>query len=342
MTQEPKNPSTAVLSTLKRSVNTTQPLNNYLHSDASFDASHLDIELKTIDSPSNQGSTQVFNCQVDHSGTLVYVKAWRPKTSSHQRSLLIVHDLGEDHTFFDGIALNLSLMSIPVFCMDLRGHGRSGGLLGHVDSFQTFVVDILQVAARIRHQSSGEAPYVMGCGTLALAVMDLEAQFPGYCAGTILLSPTLKLKKPFPRWRRFLISQLMYAKPHLRLSRFLKPKLVDLKIKAIDRNQDSLQIKDKTNRMLVSASLIHEVLRAIDWSGSRVLRLSKPCLLIYSKRDRIVDRKTSQEIISRHKKPEIFDVESVDSKWHNPTRDDAGEAAISTFIIDWYKKVFTN
>ncbi len=210
-----------------------------------------------------------------------------------------------------------------------------------MDSFQTYVTDILQVAARIKHQSGGVAPLIMGCGTSALAVMDLEVQFPDYCSGTIHLGATLKLKRPFPAWRRFLVAQLMYAKPHARLPRYLKPRLVDAKVKPSSKASETNTSRDSRNRMQVSAALIHEVLRAIEWSGTRVMRLSKPSLFIFAKQDRIIDPEAALKILLRHKKPELFEIETVESRWHNPCRDPEAESKVTRTIFNWYKKVFT-
>ncbi len=90
--------------------------------------------------------------------------------------------------------------------------------------------------------------------------------------------------------------------------------------------------------MQVSAALIHEVLRAIEWSGTRVMRLSKPSLFIFAKQDRIIDPEAALNILLRHKKPELFEIETVESRWHNPCRDPEAESKVTKTIFNWYKR----
>ncbi len=79
------------------------------------ESSDLDIDERSIRSKTAKGSTQVFNCQVDHEGTLVYVKAWRPQTAGFSRGLLIVHDLGKTLAISTNLPANLANSPSPFF-----------------------------------------------------------------------------------------------------------------------------------------------------------------------------------------------------------------------------------
>ncbi len=69
-------------------------------------------------------------------GTLIFCESKRLKKA--KASLLLVHGLGEHSGRYDSFIKRAHKMGLDVHCIDLRGHGRSTGVRGHVDSFSQY------------------------------------------------------------------------------------------------------------------------------------------------------------------------------------------------------------
>jgi lysophospholipase len=93
-----------------------------------------------------------------------------------------------------------SSAGIAVTQFDCRGHGRSGGLRGHVKAFDDYVEDLAMVVEWARRQDRGKPWVLLGQsmgGTISLAyVLDgVEAEWP---SRLVVAAPWLKLKMKVP------------------------------------------------------------------------------------------------------------------------------------------------
>ena len=73
-------------------------------------------------------------------GTEIFFQNWcvdKPKGI-----LVIAHGVGEHSGRYGAIINELQGGRISVYALDHRGHGRSGGKRGHVDSFMDYVNDL--------------------------------------------------------------------------------------------------------------------------------------------------------------------------------------------------------
>jgi len=79
-------------------------------------------------------------------GTKIAYRAW-PKPDA-EITFAVVHGLGEHAGRYAGFAAGMAKHGIGTYAMDLRGHGKSEGQRGHVDSWSQWTDD---VAAFVRH-----------------------------------------------------------------------------------------------------------------------------------------------------------------------------------------------
>lgn len=152
---------------------------------------------------------------VDHSGSFVHLNGWQVPHSNH-RALLFVHDIDQqsDHLFH--VCQAFVDRNLPCYAYDLRGHGRSGTLLGHIDRFETHVRDLLQVASWVKHIDQGRPPTIVANGVGALIAMDFVRRFGSMCSGMVLVAPCIELKLPLHGFSRILLRMVADLWPKMR------------------------------------------------------------------------------------------------------------------------------
>src|SRR3989442_12253772 len=70
----------------------------------------------------------------------IFIHAWVPGNA--QRILLCVQGLGGHGGYYEELACQVALGGTIVVAPDLRGHGRSEGVCGDIDSFDRYLLDI--------------------------------------------------------------------------------------------------------------------------------------------------------------------------------------------------------
>ncbi len=177
-----------------------------------------------VEPSDSQRQTVVFSCPVDHSGMQVFIKGWLAPDSTRP-PLIVVHDLGENISGYRDFARRMVHFGFSVYAFDLRGHGRSGRMLGHISDFDDLTSDLLQVAAWIRHQEKGRLPIIVGQGLGGLIALHFAQQHAKYCKGLVIASPCWKPKKPIRWYQKLAVRWASEFLPTWRFSSRVLPRL---------------------------------------------------------------------------------------------------------------------
>jgi alpha-beta hydrolase superfamily lysophospholipase len=114
--------------------------------------------------------------------------------------------------------------------VDTRGHGRSGGRRGHVESFDDFLVDVDGFLAALRREDLSRAKpppiFLFGHSMGALIVLAyLSAGFGrgSGLRGAIVQAPPFRVTTPIPRWKTGLARALSRVAPSVLFATELRP-----------------------------------------------------------------------------------------------------------------------
>src|SRR6266700_7709796 len=80
-------------------------------------------------------------------GCSLFLRGWITDSPS---VLFILHGLGGHSGWYLDLASSLAQQGITIYTMDHRGFGRSGGLPGHIDRYQTYIGDVAFLLREIR------------------------------------------------------------------------------------------------------------------------------------------------------------------------------------------------
>lgn len=156
--------------------------------------------LYKVDAPGDWGSMQS-TVQVQSAtetltmtdGCKLFLRSW--KTESRD-VLLIAHGLGAHSGWFIDMGNELATLGLTVYAMDHRGFGRSEGLPGHVERFDTYVEDLEAVLEELRRRHTTEGKrarfYLLGHSMGGIFATHLAAKHGKLLDGVIFLNPWVR------------------------------------------------------------------------------------------------------------------------------------------------------
>ena len=128
-------------------------------------------------------------------GIDLYSQRWLPDNPP-RAAIAIVHGVGEHSGRYGNVVEYMIPNQIGILGYDLRGHGRSPGQRGHIDSWMQYRIDLLRFLEMVRAQDLGCPVFLLGHSLGALIVLDYV--LAGNEAGSgVILSGT-----PIDPWGR--------------------------------------------------------------------------------------------------------------------------------------------
>lgn len=156
-------------------------------------------------------------------GTPLHVHRWPAPDA--RAAILLSHGLGEHGGRYARFAAALGVRGVSVYAVDHRGHGRSGGVQGHVARFGQYLDDFEAFRRHVDPEIGPGVPrFVLGHsmgGLIALRYLQTHPQAP--FRGAILSAPLLAALVQAPRWKTALAGTLSRLAPALRLSNEIDP-----------------------------------------------------------------------------------------------------------------------
>ena len=208
-------------------------------------------------------------------------------------ALAVVHGYGEHGGRYRYLVDAMVPLGYAVHVFDLRGHGRSPGVRGHVERFADYVDDAGLFVDAVAAEQPGLPLYLLGHSLGGLIATAYAEERPEGLAGLILSSPFLRLKLP--------IGGVKQAAAKV-LSRVAPTRDIGNSIPA-----DELWPEPEGAAAYTSAPLNHHVATA-RWAAEALAaqgaalsaagRLELPLLVMYAGADTIADPAASRELFA--------------------------------------------
>ncbi|MCL6436090.1 MAG: lysophospholipase [Leptolyngbyaceae cyanobacterium HOT.MB2.61] len=214
-------------------------------------------------------------------GINLYYQGWFP-TEFTQAVVVMVHGLGAHSSLFNQAVQYLVSQNYEVYAFDLRGHGRSPGQRGHINSWKEYREDLhafLQMV--VRKQRPGCPCFLWGHSLGGTIVLDYALRYPDKLQGIIVTAPALGKIRISP-------TKLLIGRMLSRIAPRFSLKL-GLKQAACSRNPEFCDalLKDPLRHEYGSARLATEFFKAVNWILNHTSELRIPLLTLHGSADEV-------------------------------------------------------
>jgi alpha-beta hydrolase superfamily lysophospholipase len=265
-----------------------------------------------------------------HDGTPLRVLTWAG--DDEVRGLVIlVHGLGEHVGRYDPIARALNAIGLTVVGADHRGHGRSGGLRGHVDGYDQYTADVEAVVHHAQGMLGDELPwFVLGhsMGGLITTRYLTDPRRP-QPAAAVLSNPQLGLAFEPPKVKVAAGRLLSRILPKLRLDS-------ELDTNAISRDPTEVKkyVDDPLVHSKISTRWYTSMTAALTEAVEQGPTIGIPTLWILSGRDQLCSAPAAKKVAEQVVGSRILDLPDAYHEAHNGPDRPKFLDAVTTFLSE--------
>jgi alpha-beta hydrolase superfamily lysophospholipase len=220
--------------------------------------------------------------------------------------VILVHGLGEHSGRYDNLLKGFAGKNISVFAIDHRGHGKSDGKKGHIDSFMDYVYDLKLFLEFIKEENKGLPVIVYGHSMGGVIAAKYAMTYPDDLSMLVLSSAGFAPAFKVPAWKTGVASFFSS-----RISSLTFPNGLNTTDISHDGDAIAAYNNDPLVHNKVTARWIVEFIRAGQECMSNAVSIKKPLLVFHGKEDHIADYKASEQFYnaasSSVKKLFIFD-----------------------------------
>jgi len=260
---------------------------------------------------------------------------YRSHTAGDEKArMVIVHGLGEHSGRYLDLARPLIAQGFSLWIPDLRGHGKSGGARGHVDSFDDYARDVQKILDQAHTGKPAAIPlFLLGHSMGGLVAVLTAAQHQDLVDGLVLSSPALGVAVPLPAIKKALVTCLARLFPRLGIKNELDPKNVSRDPVIVQKYIDDPLVHDRvTTRWFI------QFLRAMDSAFDRAGTLKLPTLVQAAGEDRLVSIKSVEAFFEKLNMPDrtLMIYDNLYHEIYNETEPARQEviAALTTWLTD--------
>ncbi|HKW71391.1 MAG TPA: lysophospholipase [Candidatus Dormibacteraeota bacterium] len=276
--------------------------------------------------PDGATATEGFIRSAD--GTKLAYHAWH--VTGAALTFAVVHGMGEHGGRYARFAGGMSKFQMATYAVDLRGHGKSDGQRGYIDSWSQWVDDASAFIERVESEAAGE---VVPLGHSFGGVVMLSTVLAGRLRRArrfILSSPALKLKVDIPAWLARTVRLASGVAPRLAISNQVDARTISRIPEDVEAYRTDPLVHGR-----IAVRTLSEWERAAHRDLEQAGGIKIPFLITAGTADRLIDPAGSEELHRRA--PEMSELHLLEGRYHEPFND-VGSDEVYALIADWLRK----
>lgn len=214
--------------------------------------------------------------------TFIYVKQYHAVNNVKDTTIIITHGLAAYSKSFIDTAEYLQSNGFNVIIYDLRGHGRSLGKRGSIDSYKSYIKDLHELVLHAKKETSNI--YLIGHSLGGVITNLYVTKYNNVDGAIVAASPTDFLP---------MTNKLRYIPSFLINSKKLSTNFHDTKLVT-----DGSYTKDSYDLDYVTVKITTEVLiKGIKKLKKNFSKYTTPVLFLYSEQDLLVPKSNGEYIM---------------------------------------------
>jgi alpha-beta hydrolase superfamily lysophospholipase len=215
-------------------------------------------------------------------GLDIFAQAWGPDVVQPRAVVCLVHGLGEHSGRYAHVAEALSKEGMILFTSDLRGHGKSGGARGHINSIEDFMGDIDMLFEQAHTRYTGLPLFLYGHSLGGILVLHYGLKKKPNVKGVLATSAGLHTALENQPVKIFLAKALGSILPTTSLASGL-----DTNGLSRDKTVVDAYRADPLNHNQVTLGFGKIMIDEVKWTLDHAKDFSYPLLLLHGKKDSI-------------------------------------------------------
>lgn len=226
-----------------------------------------------------------------HDGLDMFAQVWEPQVVSPRAVVCLVHGLGEHTSRYAHVAEAFGKEGYILFGYDLRGHGRSGGARGHINSIEDLMNDIDLLLEQARTRYPGLPLLIYGHSLGGIQVLYHGLTHKPAVKGVIATSSGLHTALEKQSVKVLMAKILGSIMPTGAIASGLSPEAISRDAAVVAAYRNDPLVHDK-----ISFGFGKILLGVTKWTLEHAGELSLPLLLLHGKEDAIAFPSSSEEV----------------------------------------------
>lgn len=222
-------------------------------------------------------------------GTKLYVQTWAPAKTPAKAQVLLIHGYLEHCGRYQEFATALADKNIQVIALDLRGHGKSSGNRGYIQTWSDYHQDVSTVLATL--DTTTIPCFVLGHSNGGLLALDYfhNNKESSPIQGVIVTSPFLKAATELGWFKVLSCKALGLVLPKLTVSS-------DVKSSDLTHDQSIVKANDEDPLVLkkISLSWVNQATKTQARVLAKAGEFCVPLLFVYAVDDKIANAATNK------------------------------------------------
>lgn len=264
-----------------------------------------------------------------HGDLELYYQRWRPEATPGA-VLVVVHGYGEHSGRYGNVVDWFVPKGYTVYALDMRGHGRSEGKQGYVESYAEYRADVAAFLDLVRGEEPEQKIFLLGHSQGGLTVLNYVLHDSAGLAGVVASGPVLSPPgiSPFLLWLSKVLSNVW---PSLVLETGL-----DTRALSRDPAVEEAYINDPLVHGKGTPRLSTEVMDTADWTQAHAAQMELPCLIVHGGADRLSFPEASQRFFENIT---FDDKERIEYKdYYHEVFNDLGKEKVLADVEDWLER----